>query len=291
MKLLHRILAGVGTAALAASLMIGNVPSAMLTAHAAEGQTGTIVIDVPDGYNGTFLAYKVADYAPETSTLSVVAPFDAYNEDPQITLDNIKFNNADTKDDSTFRQLVEHVRGYYQGLSADQKERLIKATGDTNPFSKSISGVPFGLYLIVQDQKGSGYLEMQPFLVILPQQTGAAATGSVATVTVEAKLEEEPTTPPSPPDNPPDDNPPGGGGDNPPSNPPSNPPTTIEEGGDNTPTIIEGGNILDEIGQIIEVGGLTGDNSQIALYGAVAGVAAIVLIVWAVRKRKKDKTN
>lgn len=266
---IYRALRRIGAAVLAAMLAVAPA----LPTFAAAGQTGRIVIQVPEGYNGTFRAYQVADFVPETETLTVVEPFKSgYTGTPKITMGNIRFDDEPAnKEDKTFRQLVESVRSYYKGMDDNAKAQLSEVSG--SPFSTTLESVPFGLYLIVQAQKGSGYKEMEPFLLILPQRTGATATG--VTVTVEAKLETEPSGPPDePPDNPPD---------NPPTTPPTNPPTTpneIVEIGD------EGDSGIVEIGSIEEGGSLTGDNSPIVIYGVVAAAAAAGLIVWFVRRRK-----
>lgn len=68
----------------------------------------------------------------------------------------------------------------------------------------------------------------------------------------------------------------------------SNTPEEVNEGG-NDGTLDEGGN-LDEGGMIDEVGGLTGDNSPMMVYGAVAGAAAVLLVVWfCLRRRNRNE--
>lgn len=61
----------------------------------------------------------------------------------------------------------------------------------------------------------------------------------------------------------------------------------------NTPVEDESGN-MEEMGNMDEGGnlwenGATGDSSQMTLFGAVAGVAAVLLIIWFVVRRKNNK--
>lgn len=132
-------------------------------------------------------------------------------------------------------------------------------------------------------------------------------TGKGWAITATNRLDEE-TTPPSPetPDTPPDDNNPG----NPPETPdtphdtphgdnPGNPPEMPDVPIDETGNIVEGGEVNEETGNVVgtdgeisnvvevsEVGSLTGDDSQMTIYGIVAAIAAAVLVIWyAIRHR------
>lgn len=95
----------------------------------------------------------------------------------------------------------------------------------------SYTGLPLGLYLVVQIEKGDKNHSFNPFLVVLPTQTNDELRYSViaAPKTGGSDPYYPPYNPPdNPPYNPPGDNPPG---DNPPGdNPPvENPPEDFDE--------------------------------------------------------------
>lgn len=294
---IQQILCGVGATILGTMLVFGS--ALPVRADAAHQGTLTIVPKTNNGvvsdYDGTFNVYKVADYVPETETLTVVAPFTSYTGTPAIAMKSLYFDDATTGNDSTFRKLVDALGDYYNGLET-KPDIVTDATGNKAEGVEANTNLTlnYGLYLIAQATKGSGYKECKPFLVILPEQTGAVSNASV---TAYSKLEvEETPTPPTPPEtpgNPPDNPPP----TTPPTTPPETPPDTPEdEGGEETPptpgedigNMDDSGN-MNENGEINEVGGLTGDNSQMVTYAVVAGAAVVILGGWFIWKRKKDR--
>lgn len=272
-KRLRKFISGVGAAIMAATLAFGSLP-----AYAA--QSGTLTIQAPDGYNGTFNVYKVADYAPETSTLTVVDPFKSYEKAGDLTTDNLSTDEA--------------IRKYGEALGAycGSLQNPAAVEGGSGVSAGKAIHLDYGLYLVMQAQAGDGYYDILPFITFLPSQTGAAPNGVDASIDVEPKLEKRPETPSTPPETPPGDTP----SDNPPGTPSNETPVTpvepefhqISESG-NDGIYSEGGSAGDaeDIGSFTEFGGLTGDSSQIVLYGAVTAVAAAALIVWAVRRRRR----
>lgn len=271
-RLVQTALTLVVTASLALS---GNV-SAM-----AAGNSGTLKIQpkygndllTKDQYDGTFDVYKVADYDPAKPTLTYVAPFASYNDNSTYSIESLSGEDKDT----VFRQLVEAIREDYNNGAKDSSDLQKSASGIGAEGSASLS---YGLYLIVQNKSASGYNDVAPFLVFLPEATGYYEDAAVTAYPKVSKPSTPPDNPPGGGDNPPGDNPPGG--DNPPSE---------DEGGEEetpeTPVIDEIGTD-EEIGEIEEIGGRTGDDSQMMTYGAVAGVAAVALVGWFVWKKRQN---
>lgn len=264
---MKRILTSIGAAILTAVLTVGSLP-----AYAAE-QTGSITILPFDtankqyltaaNYDGTFRVYRVADY-DGYGNFTKADGFGGY-DGTDITGDNLSA-------DKTFKEITEAVTAY---VSANRGSLTKVAEGV--PAGKKIENLSWGLYFVEADKASTTWNAFTSFLVMIPDYHDNQTKVDVEGYPKVTK----PTTPPD--DNPPGDNPP-----SPPSNPPKdNPPeNTIDEIGDE-----EDNGYIDEGGMITEGGAMTGDSSQIAVYGAIAAAAVVVLLVWFVWKKRNDKKN
>lgn len=260
-RIKNRCLAALAAGMIAATALAVNP----VTARAAE--TGTITI-APQGldatYTGTFNIYHVATDAGDQQ-FTRTENFQDYSGE---WLDDI-----DPTDDEKARKIAEALDAY---VKANNTEADIENVKINDPQT-----VDYGVYLIRQATSDPKYTDTVAFLVIVPQYTqNQDGTIDVKTdITVAPKCSKIPDkdTPPG------DDNPPGGGGGG-----NDNPPGGTEESGEETPVIEEIGE--ETPGVIEDIGGFTGDDSNMMLYGATVAVAAAAMIGWFVwNRRKADK--
>lgn len=230
----------------------------ILPAAAAEtAPTGTLTIRPKYGdkvltaseYDGTFKIYHIADYA-ETGTFTK----DAALGDLEVTIDGPTLS-----DDETYKQLTQTIAAYVKNHSADIK-----------PFHTAIKvdetlTLPYGLYLITSDQLAKGYKDFESFLVMLPEYGENSVNTNVTAYPKVSPEPEEPEEPHEPHE-------PGT-----PGTPPTPPVPEIEEPGEIT-----------ETPEIEEIGGYTGDESHMALYGAIVVIAAAGLVLWIVMRRRAN---
>lgn len=174
MRIMQRILTGIGTAALAFSMTIGGA----LPVHAAEtSQSGTLTIrpefnssEVPissysgtfDGkYDGTFRIYKVADY-DLSGEFTKTSAFEDY--DGEVSDETLSVNSSSNagNNDRAFRELTEGLTAYL-----DENSGSIKAD-ESGVKAGAAQSLDYGLYLVTQDRAGTGYKAITPFLTMLP---------------------------------------------------------------------------------------------------------------------------
>lgn len=273
-------------AMLTATLVAGSVP-----AYAAEMGTLKIIPkvgneEITTGYNGTFKVYKVADY----ETTGVFTKTDAFKDcDVTLTGDNLS-------KDETFRKITETITAFVKS----HKDLKTALSGVGVNVEKPLE---YGLYLICQDKSADGYTDTTPFLVMIPQYSENTTNVNAVAYPKISKVTTPPVTPPGGGDEGGDD----GGDDNPPTppKPPVTPPKeeegedeetpveeTPEQPGEDIGNMGEDGMLNEgEGGMMTDAGAMTGDNSQMTTYAAVAGVAAVALIGWVVWKKRSKKSN
>lgn len=187
MRIMHRVLAGIGAAVLAATLAVGSIlPGYAATSNA---DTGTLTVIPKAGdeeltssnYDGTFKIYLVATGA-ETGSFQLTDDF----KDSKVELSNQLLSDAES-----FKKITEAFTNYldaHSGIQADQSG--IKA-GDTLT-------LPYGLYLVHQDQSATGYTDASPFLIMIPQYSEGKTETNVKAYPKVTKV----VTPPDVPDEP-----------------------------------------------------------------------------------------
>lgn len=225
-------------------------------AGVAEGPTGTLTMQPKHGdkiltaaqYNGTFKVYHIADYV---TTGEFTKDEDLKDLDVEITGEALSGNES-------FKILTEDIAAYVK-----------THTADIDPIRTGIKvdetlTLPYGLYLIMSDRKATGYQTFEPFLAMIPEY-GENMTNT--NVIAYPKVSPEPDEPDEPHES------------HEPSPPPPAEVEQIEEAGEEItppPTNIE------------EAGILTGDESQMRLYGIVAIAAVTGLIAWTAAKHRKE---
>lgn len=185
MRIMHRVLAGIGAAVMAATLAVGS----LLPGYAATSETGTLTV-IPkvgdeqlttNNYDGTFKIYLVATGA-ETGSFELTEDY----KDSQVELSNQRLS-----DDESYKEITEAFTTYLHAHSSIEADQTDIKAGDTLT-------LPYGLYLVHQDKSASGYNDATPFLIMLPQYSEGKTETNVTAYPKVSKI----VTPPDEPDDP-----------------------------------------------------------------------------------------